>query len=311
MILRSALVFLLLTSTALAAPVLKRDITVTGAVVTVGDMFEDAGIAAESPLFRAPQPGTSGVVQLSDIRAATARIGIEAIDPNGLDAVRVSRAAAIVDQAVLTDLINADLASRGIITEGMSANTVFTTAITPINAEAIAQPVAVIALRYLPANGAFTARFAIAGVEQPLDVLGNIEMMIDAPHLADTLPAGTILGADDIDMRPIPLRFAESAGIARAEDLVGKALKRSSRDGMVLKASDVTVPLTVAKNDLVTIYFRKGPMTLTVKGQAITGGTIGAPVQVLNLMSKRVISATTIAAGAVEVSNDPLALAGL
>lgn len=311
MILRSALVFLLLTSTALAAPVLKRDITVTGAVVTVGDMFEDAGIAAESPLFRAPRPGTSGVVQLSDIRAATARIGIEAIDPNGLDAVRVSRAAAIVDQAVLTDLINADLANRGIITEGMSANTVFTTAITPINAEAIAQPVAVIALRYLPANGAFTARFAIAGVEQPLDVLGNIEMMIDAPHLADTLPAGTILGADDIDMRPIPLRFAESAGIARAEDLVGKALKRSSRDGMVLKASDVTVPLTVAKNDLVTIYFRKGPMTLTVKGQAITGGTIGAPVQVLNLMSKRVISATTIAAGAVEVSNDPLALAGL
>ena len=92
---------------------------------------------------------------------------------------------------------------------------------------------------------------------------------------------------------------------------IGKALKRSSRDGMVLKGSDVTVPLTVAKNDLVTIYFRKGPMTLTVKGQAITGGTIGAPVQVLNLMSKRVISATALAAGAVEVSNDPLTLAGL
>ena len=117
--------------------------------------------------------------------------------------------------------------------------------------------------------------------------------------------------ADDIDMRPVPLRFAEVSGPARAEDLIGKALKRSSRDGMVLKASDVTVPLTVAKNDLVTIYFRKGPMTLTVKGQAITGGTIGAPVQVLNLMSKRVISATAIAAGTVEVSNNPLTLAGL
>ncbi|HEY0032520.1 MAG TPA: flagellar basal body P-ring formation chaperone FlgA, partial [Devosia sp.] len=222
-----------------------------------------------------------------------------------------SRAAAIVDQAVLTDLINADLASRGIITEGMSANTVFTTAITPINAEAIGQPVSVIALRYLPANGAFTARFAIAGIDQPLDVLGSIEMMIDAPQLTGTLPAGTVLGADDIELRPVPLRFAEASGPARAEDLIGKALKRSSRDGMVLKGSDVTVPLTVAKNDLVTIYFRKGPMTLTVKGQAITGGTIGAPVQVLNLMSKRVISATAIAAGAVEVSNNPLTLAGL
>jgi flagella basal body P-ring formation protein FlgA len=129
--------------------------------------------------------------------------------------------------------------------------------------------------------------------------------------LTGTLPAGTVLGADDIELRPVPLRFAEASGPARAEDLIGKALKRSSRDGMVLKGSDVTVPLTVAKNDLVTIYFRKGPMTLTVKGQAITGGTIGAPVQVLNLMSKRVISATAIAAGAVEVSNNPLTLAGL
>jgi len=61
----------------------------------------------------------------------------------------------------------------------------------------------------------------------------------------------------------------------------------------------------------VTIYFRQGPMTLTVKGQAITGATIGGPLQVLNLMSKRIISATAIAAGAVEVSADPLALAGL
>jgi flagella basal body P-ring formation protein FlgA len=34
-------------------------------------------------------------------------------------------------------------------------------------------------------------------------------------------------------------------------------------------------------------------------------------VQVLNLMSKRVISATAISAGAVEVSADPLAVAGL
>jgi flagella basal body P-ring formation protein FlgA len=311
MILRSALALLLLTSTALAAPVLKSDITVSGAIVTVGDMFEDAGLAAENPLFRAPKPGTSGLVQLSDIRSATARIGIESFDTAGLEAVRVTRAATIVDQSTLTTLINQNLANRGVITPGMSADTIFTTAITPLNAEAVPQPASVVSLRYLPNTGAFSARFAIAGIEKPLDVSGNIEMMIEAPHLTDTFPAGTILSPDDIAMRPIPLRFAESTGIARLEDLVGKALKRPSRDGMVLKASDVSAPLAISKNDLVTIYFRQGPMTLTVKGQAVTGATIGAPVQVINLMSKRVISATAIAAGAVEVSNDPLTLAGL
>lgn len=311
MIIRTALAFLLLTGTALSAPVLRSDITVSGPIVTVGDMFDDAGPAAESPLFRAPRPGTSGLVQLDTIRSATARIGIESIDARGLDAVRVSRAASIVDQSTLSTLINEDLTSRGIITAGMSADTIFTTAITPLNAEAVPQPASLISLRYLPATGAFNARFAIAGIEQPLDVAGNIEMMIEAPHLTGSLPAGAILAAGDITMRPIPLRFAESTGIARLEDLLGKTLNRPSRDGMMLKASDVSAPLTIAKNDLVTIYYRHGPMTLTVKGQAVTGGTVGASVQIINLMSKRVISATAIAAGAVEVSNDPLTLAGL
>ena len=86
---------------------------------------------------------------------------------------------------------------------------------------------------------------------------------------------------------------------------------RGSREGMVLKPSDVTTPLLIGKSDLVTIYFRKGPMTLSVKGQAVTGAAQGAPLQVLNLMSKRVISAKALAAGAVEVTAEPLAVAGL
>lgn len=307
----AALATLILCGTALAVPVLKADIVVTASVVTVGDMFDDAGLAAEDALFRAPKPGTSGVVSLADVQSAAARAGLQAFESNGLGSVRVTRSATIVDQAFLTDLISADLAARGILSQGMSANTAFTTPITPVNAEVVAQPASIISMRYLPGNGAFSARIAIAGVDQPLDVAGSIELMIDAPHLTSSFPAGTVLAAENIEMRPVSLRFAESTGIARIEDVVGKALTRQSRDGMMLKPSDVTAPLTVAKNDLVTIYFRKGPMTLTVKGQAITGGTTGAPLQVLNLMSKRVISAIALAPGAVEVSTDPLALAGL
>jgi flagella basal body P-ring formation protein FlgA len=314
MIARSAiavLTTLLLGATALAAPTLKGDITVNAAVVTVGDMFDEAGMSAEDALFRAPKPGTTGTVNLLDIKAAAARIGIETFDPRGLDKVRVSRATTVVDQTMLADLITADLKNRGILSQGMSANTIFTTTFNALNAEAVDQPASVTSLRYLPGTGAFTARFSIAGISQPLDVSGSIELMIEAPHLAGNYPAGTILDASDVVMRPVPLRFAESTGVARVQDIVGKALTRQSRDGMMLKPSDVSTPLTVAKNDLVTIYYRRGPMTLTVKGQAVTGATIGAPLQVLNLISRRVISATAIAAGAVEVSAEPLALADL
>jgi flagella basal body P-ring formation protein FlgA len=306
----AALAVLLTSSVAIAAPVLKSHIVVTGAVVTIGDMFEDAGLAAEDAIFRAPKPGTSGMVRVTDIQAAVGRLGLS-FDPQGLDAVRVSRASSLVDESTLEALITADLAGRGILATGMSANVHFANPIPAINAEAVSQPASIVGLRYMPGTGSFSARIAIAGLEQSIEVAGSIELLIEAPHLTRSFPAGTILSQSDVVMRPVPLRFAESTGVAQLNDVVGKALTRQSREGMMLKPNDVAVPALIAKNDLVTIYFRQGAMTLTVKGQAITSATRGAPVQVLNLMSKRVISATAIAAGAVEVSASPMTLAGL
>lgn len=302
---------LLLAGTGLAEPMLQSDVLVASPVVTVGDMFADAGALAEVGLFRAPQPGTTGIVPLADVRAAANRAGLTGFNPAGLEAVRVTRSAALVDEALLNELINADLTARGILRQGMSADTLFSQPIAAINAEAVAEPAKIVSLRYLPGTGAFTARFVVAGYEQPLDLTGTIEVMIEVPHLVSSLAAGTVLAPEHLEMRAVPLRFAEPTGIVGIEDIVGQSLSRQSREGMMLKASDVQTPMLISKSDLVTIYFRKGPMTLSVKGQALTSATPGKPVQVLNLMSKRVISATALAAGAVEVSHDPLAIAGL
>ena len=308
----TALLALALTAgTALAAPVLKSDITVIAPVVTVGDMFDDAGTLAEKPLFRAPLPGTTGNVELSAIRAATARIGLETFETNGLNQIRVSRAAALVDQELLFGLIADDLRSRGILSGDLRANVHLSRAFEPIRAEAGEQPARLDALRYLPGNGSFVARFIIEGVDRPLEIAGNIELTVEAPHLAANLPAGTVLQPAHFTMRPVPVQQADAQGIAPLGQLVGMALNRQSREGMVIRASDVSVPLAVAKNDLVTIYYRQGPMTLTVRGQAVTGAAEGAPLQVLNLISRRVITAKAIAPGAVEVSSAPITLAGL
>jgi flagella basal body P-ring formation protein FlgA len=301
----------LLATTAAAAPVLRTDVVVAAAIVTVGDMFADAGAAAEQPLFRAPQPGTSGQVSLAEVTAAATRAGLGDFQNNGALSVRVSRAAAMVDEAVLTDLITRELQTRGIAAAGTSAQILFSAPVPTLAAEAIEQPARIENLRYLPASGAFTARFAIAGHPAPLDLAGSIELLVEAPHLAANLAAGTVLTPADIVMRPIPAHYAESLGVAQPDQLVGMQLNRQSRQGMILKPADVAQPLTVARNDLVTIYFRRGAMTLTVKGQAVTGAAAGAPLQVLNLMSNRVLSATVLSPGAVEVSADPLTLAGL
>jgi flagella basal body P-ring formation protein FlgA len=162
----------------------------------------------------------------------------------------------------------------------------------------------------MPGSGGFAARFMIAGTDAPVDVNGRIELMIEAPHLATTRPAGTILTLDDIEMRAVPLRTAESSGVATIEQLVGKQLTRQGRAGLMLRVTDVTEPRVVERNALVTVILNNGPMTLTVKGQALNGAAAGASVQVLNTVSNKILIGTARSDGAVEISSN-LKVAGL
>jgi flagella basal body P-ring formation protein FlgA len=296
-------------SAAVAAPVLRADITVISEIVTVGDMFEDPGALAERALFRAPLPGTTGMVSLEAVQEAAAIVGLTEFESEGVARVRVARASSVVDAAMLADLITKDLLARGIASGETTVQAVFDTPDLAFNAEAVAAPVQLINLRYTPSGG-FAARFVIAGKDLPVDVTGRIDLMIEAPHLAASMPAGSILQAADIEMRLVPLKFAESAGVAALDQLVGKQLQKQSRAGLMLKASDVTEPQVVRRNSLVTVYLRSGPMTLTVKGQALNNASIGQPVQVLNPVSKKILHGVAMPNGGVGITST-LNVAGL
>ena len=294
-----------------AAPALRGDVTVTTQVVTVADMFDDAGPLAETAIFSAPAPGTTGKVDIAAIRAAAARIGITSFEANGLSAVNVTRAGMIVDEAQLKDLVMADLSARGLVGPGVNTTLQFSRFIDPIQVSTSGVAVRLDSLRYTAGGRDFSARFVLADNKTVLDLGGTIDMTVEMPHLAANLAAGTILLPEHLVMRPVPAGQANAYAFAPIEQLVGMALNRQSREGMLLRLSDVSAPLAVTKNDLVTIIYRRGPMTLTVKGQAITSASSGSSLQVLNLMSKRVISATAVAPGTVEVTGAPVSLAGL
>ncbi len=288
-----------------AAPVLRAEVTVRAPVVTVADMFDDAGSLAEQPLFRAPEPGTSGIVSVEAVRQAAALIGLTQFSSDGVLRVRVARAAALIDEAALTALIVGDLKARGIVTPIISAQTTFDQHPLNFNAEAVEQPVALAGLRYMPGSGVFVARFLLAGRDAPLDLSGRIELMVEAPHLVTTLRAGAVLTEADVQMKLVPLRYAESAGYAEPDQIIGKALVRQSRAGTVLKSSDVTEPQVVNRNEPVTIFFRSGALTLSAKGQALSGAAKGDMVQVLNLVSRKVLTAVAVSTGAVEIVTTP------
>jgi flagella basal body P-ring formation protein FlgA len=292
---------LLSASTALATPTLKGDITVNKAIVTVGDMFEDAGNLAETGIFMAPSPGTTGVVPLADVERAAALVGLTDFENVGFTRVRVMRASTLVDAAMLDSLIDADLARRGIVSKDVTAELRFDVSNVSYNAEAVTNPASLVSLRYTPGNGAFTARFTIAGIDQPVDLGGSIQLMTRAPRLAATLPSGSILTESDFEFADVPLATADAGGYADLSQLIGKQLVRQARGGIMLKATDVADPKVVTRNTLVTVLLKSGPMTLTIKGTALTTAAVGEPVDVLNTVTKKILHGVARSDGAVEI----------
>lgn len=302
---------LLPATSALAVPTLKGDITVNKAIVTIGDMFDDAGNLAETGIFMAPAPGTTGIVPLADLTRAATMAGLTEFENVGYSRVRVARASTLVDAAMLDALIDADLQRRGIVSGEVTAELRFDVADVSYNAEAVATPATLVSLRYTPGNNGFSARFMIAGIDEPVDLDGSIQLMTKAPRLAKTLPTGAILTQADFELADVPLATADAGGYADISQLIGKQLVRQARGGIMLKATDVTEPKVVTRNSLVTVVLKSGPMTLTVKGTALTTAAVGEPVDVLNTVTKKILHGVARSDGAVEIVTATTHVAGL
>jgi flagella basal body P-ring formation protein FlgA len=249
----------------------------------------------------APAPGTTGLVPLAEVERAAALVGLTDFENVGYTRVRVARASTVLDATAFDRLVEADLVRRGIIGGDVTAELRFDHADISLHAEAVADPATLVNLRYTPGNGAFSARFTVAGIDQPVELGGTVELMTRAPRLRATLPAGTILGEGDFEWADVPLSTADAGGYADLSQLVGKQLVRQARGGIMLKASDVEDPKVVTRNTLVTVILHSGPMTLTVKGTALSTAAVGEPVDVLNTVTRKILHGVARSDGAVEI----------
>ncbi len=97
---------------AAAAPALKASVTVTGDVVRIGDLVDNAGPVADMPIFRAPDLGTTGAVATDRIVDAIRPHQLIGIDTRGLAEVTVTRASRAIPAREISDRIAQALAGQ-------------------------------------------------------------------------------------------------------------------------------------------------------------------------------------------------------
>ena len=75
-----------------STPTLKRSATVSTDIVHIGDLVDNAGAAADAPIFRSPDVGTTGSVPVQQVLDAIRPYHIYLIDTGNLATVEVTLA---------------------------------------------------------------------------------------------------------------------------------------------------------------------------------------------------------------------------
>jgi flagella basal body P-ring formation protein FlgA len=76
---------------AIAAPALRASVIVTGDVVRIGDVIDNAGTSAQIAIYRAPDLGTTGSLPTAQILTALQAHQVIGVDTRDIKAVSVTR----------------------------------------------------------------------------------------------------------------------------------------------------------------------------------------------------------------------------
>jgi flagella basal body P-ring formation protein FlgA len=126
------------------------------------------------------------------------------------------------------------------------------------------------------------------------------------------MAVGEVVRASDIEERRLRAERVRPGMAQRAEDVIGRQLRRPIGTDMPFVTVDLVAPVVIAKNQAVLMLLEAPGIALTAQGRALDAAAIGEVVQVMNLASRQVVEAEAIGPGRVRVRPGaaPLILAG-
>ena len=288
-----------------AVPALRANVTVTGDVVRIGDLVENAGPVADIPIFRAPDLGTRGTVPTERVVEAIRPHQLIGIDTRGLSEVVVSRASRAIGVQEIAARVAKALEGQYGLGEARNIQVEFDRDVHTLNVEpSVTGELQVASLAYSPRSARFDVTFDLptsAALRwQSTRFTGIAIETIDAVTVDHPVERGEVLKLSELRIERRPK--AEGPLIGDLKAAAGLAARHQLRPGQPLHDADLMKPLIVAHNDPVTLVYEAPGLTLTLRGQAQDTGALGDTISVLNLQSKRVVQGVITGPGRVTVT---------
>jgi flagella basal body P-ring formation protein FlgA len=289
-----------------AVPTLKDTAAVEGDFVRLGDLIENIGTNAKTPVFRAPELGQTGTIQVYRIIEAARANGVSVFDTRGVSEVVITRAARTIPITEIERAVAETAAKQIGIGDASNVSVYFDSGVRPF----VVEPNAAIALRivqfnYDPRSQRFDASLDMPGSaaarKRTARISGYLYESMEVPTLARAMVRGEIIRDGDIEMQRRAKAELTADTIRNIAAVIGHAARRDLRPGVPLRVSEMMKPELVGRGDTVTLTFESPGVVLSVRARAVESGTEGDVIQVFNPQSKRTVQATVDGPGHVIV----------
>ena len=301
----AAAAFIAIATTAASAqtPSLRPTVLVAGDLVRIGDLVADvspekAGIA----VFRAPDLGETGSVQVAAVIAALRPHEISGIEAQGLSEVSVTRASRMIGANEIKEQIARMAAERLRVSDAASIAVTLDGPVPTLHLDpAESGPL-------LPVRAIFDTRgnrfdIVFRSGESQLRLTGSAQETHETLVLKRPMTRGEVLRDSDVALERRPKNEIQADAIRDPAAAIGMALQQTLRQGQVLRSNDLTRPQLIKRGEPIMIVYEVPGISLTARGKAEENGSLGDTVNVLNVQSKRVIQAVVSGPNQVTVTS--------
>lgn len=292
----------------MAAPCLaasiRGEVFLEGPSITVGDLFSDVGDKAPTIVAPGPAPGKKIVYDVTALNKIAALFGIAYTPSGNYDRVSVTRLSEAVTAKDILEMVKGELAANA---PGKDYDIALDHAGFEIHRPKGERPdVKLVDFSFDPLKNRFEGALIIGRTtsqeSEVVKLTGRAMPMVEVGILSTSVPAGTAIGAGDIEWKKVPQDKAGADAVTDPTRLSSLETRRTLAAGTVLRLRDVRGVRLVTKGALVTITIETPSMQLAAQGRALNDAEYGESVRVLNTQSNRTIDTVVVGTGRVSAN---------
>jgi flagellar basal body P-ring formation protein FlgA len=289
-----------------ATPALRANVTVTGDVVRIGDVIDNAGTAAQIAIYRAPDLGTTGTLSTAQVIATLRNYQVFGVDTKGVNEVSVTRLSRTLASRDIEQRVAHALEHRNGLGDAENLSITFDRELRELQLDASNTGELRTASTYFDSrSGRFDVLFEITNTNTVaptrMRFTGTAVQTIEAAVLVRDVDHNEVIKASDVI---VERRSKAEVGneVASRDRAVGMQARKALHSGQALRVTDLAKPDWVQRDQTVTLIYQTGGLFLTMRAKAVDSGSEGDTVSVVNTQSKRTVQGVVSGPGQVTVS---------